>query len=131
MNIDAAAVRSVCFNEKIYVSLPDTETRLFMIKKYLNGCPLSDDIDYDILATMTEYFSGADINKLVDRAKEKPLLDSIACGFKVKIAMSNIVNAISIFTHVNDEQVLKQYENIPRENTYNLRDNNEKRHYQI
>lgn len=109
-DIDSAAVRSGRFSEKIYVPLPDDEARLYMVKKYLSDCPLASDIDYDMIVSLTDGFSGADIDELADRAKEFPLLASIERGVAVPITMADITNAISRITLVNNDSVIKRYE---------------------
>ena len=76
-DIDSAAMRSGRFSEKIYVPLPDRKARRFLFDKYLKGLPLASDVDIDELVTLTEGYSGADINEICDSAKIEPLKKSI------------------------------------------------------
>lgn len=77
-DVDAAALRSGRFSEKIYVPLPDKEARLFLFGKYTEGVPLASDVSIDELADKTSGLSGADISEICERAKVKPLLKAVA-----------------------------------------------------
>ena len=93
-DIDSAATRSGRFSEKIYVHLPDFEGRKFMFKKYLADLPLASDVDLDELAKVTEYFSGADISEVCDKAKDAPLNEYIKTNQVVNISQKHIMAAI-------------------------------------
>ncbi|MFQ5975416.1 MAG: ATP-binding protein, partial [Candidatus Hydrothermarchaeales archaeon] len=60
-SIDHAALRPGRFDEKIYVHPPDFEARKKIFELNLREKPLSEDIDFDKLAEMSEGYSGADI----------------------------------------------------------------------
>ena len=93
-DIDSAATRSGRFSEKIYVHLPDVEGRKYMFKKYLDNLPLASDVNLDDLAKLTEYFSGADISEVCDKAKDAPLNEYIRTNQVVNISQRHIVAAI-------------------------------------
>ena len=93
-DIDSAATRSGRFSEKIYVHLPDVEGRKFMFKKYLANIPLASDVNYDELAKVTEFFSGADISEVCDKAKDPALNESIRTNQVVNVSQRHIMAAI-------------------------------------
>jgi len=70
--LDAALLRPGRFDRIIYVPLPDKESRKAILQIYLNKKQTSKEpneiIDMDILAEMTQGFSGAQIKNLVNEA---------------------------------------------------------------
>lgn len=93
-NIDDAALRSGRFSEKIYVPLPDIETRKYLFQNYLEIDLIEDNINFGKFAEMTEYFSAADIAECCDKSKDEPLMECIKTGKVVKISQNNIEKAI-------------------------------------
>lgn len=77
-DIDSAAMRSGRFSQKIYLPLPDAPARKFIIEKNMKGVPVAKDFDVDKIVEQTQMYSGADLEELCDRAKDEPLLESIA-----------------------------------------------------
>ena len=59
--IDGALLRSGRISASVYVGLPEEETRKEIIHSALDGILLSDDVDVEKLARMTEGFSCAEI----------------------------------------------------------------------
>lgn len=59
--IDPAVLRPGRFDKKIYVSLPDLEARKALFRMGLTGRPFDKNIDFGLLARLTEGFSCADI----------------------------------------------------------------------
>lgn len=81
-DVDAAAMRSGRFSEKIYVPLPDKAARLFLFRKYTDGVPLAADVSLDDLAARTAGLSGADVSEICERAKIGPLKAAVAAREK-------------------------------------------------
>ena len=52
------------FQKRIYVPLPDYDTRLEMLKIYARNLELSEDVDLDELASMLEGYTGSDIKDI-------------------------------------------------------------------
>lgn len=69
--IDKAILRSGRMDQKIYVGLPDIKGRESMFRLALSKLPVSKDIDYEKLAKMTDGFTFADIQLIVDTAARK------------------------------------------------------------
>ena len=66
--VDPAVLRPGRFDRLIYVPEPDEKTRLQIFKIYTKNMPLAKDVDLANLATLTKYYSGADIEALCREA---------------------------------------------------------------
>ncbi|ACZ12283.1 AAA family ATPase [Sulfurospirillum deleyianum] len=64
--IDEALLRSGRFDRRIFISLPDKNDRLEILKTYLKNKP--SDVDVEALATMSVGFSGAALATFVNEA---------------------------------------------------------------
>lgn len=109
-DIDDAAMRSGRFSQKIYVTLPDAPARKFLFNKFLSNAPLDEDIDVDYLVKASEGLSGADIEEVVDRAKEEPLYQYIASDKLVKIKQADIVKALNSVQSTVSDKELKRFD---------------------
>jgi transitional endoplasmic reticulum ATPase len=65
---DSAVIRPGRFDRLIYVPEPDEKSRIQIFKIYTKNMPLDQDIDVNQLATITKYYSGADIESLCREA---------------------------------------------------------------
>jgi transitional endoplasmic reticulum ATPase len=66
--IDPAVLRPGRFDRLIYVPEPDEKSRLQILKLYTNGMPLNKDVDLNLIATQTKYYSGADLENICREA---------------------------------------------------------------
>jgi len=66
--IYSAFLRSKRFDYKIYIPLPDFDARYRLFELNLD-VPRSDNFDFSVLASMTEGYSGADIAKICEIAR--------------------------------------------------------------
>lgn len=78
-DVDPAMKRPGRFSRQIFVPPPDASARRAMLDIKLTGVPVAS-LDLDDLARRTEQFSGADIDGLLELAKESALADSLARG---------------------------------------------------
>ncbi len=75
-SLDAAFRRPGRFDRTIFVPPPDRVAREFILKGALEGRPLADDLDVDVLVAKTSGFSGADLGALVETAVDYAIEDS-------------------------------------------------------
>ncbi len=66
--IDPALLRPGRFDELVYVSVPEREGRLHILKIHTSKMPLGEDVDIESLADRTAGYTGADLEDLVRRA---------------------------------------------------------------
>lgn len=60
--IDSAVMRSGRIGAAVYVGLPDAETRKAIISAALKDLPIADDVNIDEIVSLTEGYSGAELN---------------------------------------------------------------------
>ncbi|KPF47209.1 hypothetical protein IP87_15835 [beta proteobacterium AAP121] len=76
-DVDSAMKRPGRFSRQIFVPPPDAAARQAMLQNKLLGLPQEPDLDLAGLARRTAHFSGADIDGLIERAKEKALAEAL------------------------------------------------------
>lgn len=89
-SIDSAFMRPGRFDEKIYIPLPDFEARKKLFEIQLSKLPHEDNLDYELLANLTEGCNGADIKEACEKLKMSAINDSIATGVEQTIGMDDI-----------------------------------------
>jgi transitional endoplasmic reticulum ATPase len=77
-DVDDAMKRPGRFDRQVFVPPPDRPARTEMLRAKLRDVP-TGDIDYERVAGLAEHFSGADIDGLIEGAKEQ-VLDEIMQG---------------------------------------------------
>lgn len=93
-DVDSAMKRPGRFARQIFVPPPDAAARRAMLEIKLTGVP-ADQIDLDRLAAATAQFSGADIDGLIDLAKESALADSLSQGQERPLRQSDFDAALA------------------------------------
>ena len=76
--IDPALMRPGRLDQLIYIPLPDDPSRRQIFKACLRKSPVAPDVDLDLLARVTNGFSGADITEICQRACKYAIRESIA-----------------------------------------------------
>ncbi|MEW5929194.1 MAG: CDC48 family AAA ATPase [Gemmatimonadota bacterium] len=66
--LDPALLRPGRFDELVYVSVPEREGRLRILRIHTGEMPLAGDVDLETLADRTHGYTGADLEDLVRRA---------------------------------------------------------------
>lgn len=66
--LDPALLRPGRFDRQIVVDLPDVKGREALFDLYIDTITVADDIEPEVLAKGTPYFSGADIENMVNEA---------------------------------------------------------------
>jgi SpoVK/Ycf46/Vps4 family AAA+-type ATPase len=77
----------------VFIPPPDLDGREAIMKILLKGKPV-DNIDYNIIAKSTPFFSGADLNSIIDVSIEKIIEEAIHTGTQKKIETKDLLNAI-------------------------------------
>ena len=94
-SLDPAIMRPGRFDEKIYGPLPGAEARIAMFEKRLLGVP-SAVTDYAQISLLTEGFSGAEIELVCEKAKQRVIRRIIAgASDATRISNKDIFEAIS------------------------------------
>gem|GEM_PF-1213762 len=76
--IDGALLRPGRFNDKIYIPLPDTEARLFIINKILKGINISEEVSLIDVAESLEGYNSADVVEFCEQIKMLAIKAEIA-----------------------------------------------------
>jgi len=71
--LDGAFLRPGRFDEKIYVPLPDEESRRRIIQMRLKDVPITDGLDVESFVLRSAGFNGADVDYLCEKAKENAI----------------------------------------------------------
>ncbi len=90
--VDPAVLRPGRFDRMIYVPEPDEKSRLLIFSLYTKGMPLENDVDLNLLANQTKYYSGADIESLCREAAMHTLRRDLSAG---KVTMKDFKDALS------------------------------------
>lgn len=76
--LDPGIMRPGRLDQLIYIPLPDYESRISIFKANLRKSPVAEDITFELLADVTDGFSGADITEICQRAAKNAIRESIA-----------------------------------------------------
>ena len=88
--LDPALLRPGRFDRQIVVNYPDVKGREDILKIHAQGKPLAEDVDLSVIARRTPYFTGADLENVLNEAA---ILTARAHG--TKIEMHTIEEAIT------------------------------------
>ena len=66
--LDPALLRPGRFDRQITVNYPDVKGREAVLKVHARGKPLADDVDLSVLAKRTPFFTGADLENIMNEA---------------------------------------------------------------
>ncbi|KAH7821528.1 p97C [Monocercomonoides exilis] len=75
--LDPAILRPGRLDQLIYIPMPDTASRLQILKANLRKTPVSASVDLNHIASMTKGFSGADLTAICQRAVKAAIRDAI------------------------------------------------------
>lgn len=113
-SIDSAFLRPGRFDEKIYIPLPDFEARKKLFELQLSKLPHEDDLDFDLLANLTEGCNGADIKEVCEKLKMSAINDTIATGQEQTIGMDDvekIKDTIKSSVQTEEIEKLEEFQN--------------------
>ncbi|NRR20396.1 ATP-binding protein [Brevibacillus sp. MS2.2] len=109
-DVDHALKRPGRFDRLIFVAPPDLEARKQIFDLKLKG-RFSKDIDTYTMAKATEFFSGADIENVIERATEAVLEEILDSGVERPIMMKDMESALQVVKPTTMEwlQTAKNY----------------------
>ncbi len=91
-DVDSAMKRPGRFSRTVFVPPPDAEARARIVELKLDGVP-HEGIDVRAIAGMTEHYSGADIEGLVELSKDYVLEDHVSHNSERSISQQDLVRA--------------------------------------
>ena len=110
--LDKALLRSGRFDKIIYVGPPDAEAREEIFRLYLGGKGkiLDESIDYRRLAEMSERFTGADIENLVNLVMSSAFYNKVLENKEQRVDQQVLENAIKATRPSIDLSMLEEYD---------------------
>ncbi|MDD5111786.1 MAG: AAA family ATPase [Candidatus Altiarchaeota archaeon] len=93
-DLDPALRRAGRFTDQIYLPAPDNETRVGIFKIHTRDRPVSPDVDFGVLSSMTENYSSADIKAVCDHALEIPWEEAFHGGIERQANMADFVRTL-------------------------------------
>ena len=96
--IDSAVLRPGRLDRLIYVPPPDLPARTRILELNLKGAPLTPDISLDEIAAHSEGFSGADMNALARRVRERVFFEAIHQGNARQIQVQDFEKVLGEMT---------------------------------
>lgn len=94
-DVDQAMKRTGRFSRQLFVPPPDAQARKHIVEIKLRDIPV-EGVDVDALVAATPHFSGADIDGLMDLAKESTLHDILAGNPERPIGPADIAYALDL-----------------------------------
>ena len=104
--LDPALLRPGRFDDLIYVSVPDRDGRLHILKIHTGKMPLAADVELETLADRTNGYTGADLEDLTRRAGLAALRENIDTP---EIAMRLFERALSETRASVTEEMEREY----------------------
>merc|ERR1719343_1538130 len=80
--LDPGIMRPGRLDQLIYIPLPDRESRISIFKANLRKSPVAEDVTFELLAEVTDGFSGADITEICQRAAKNAIRDCITADIE-------------------------------------------------
>lgn len=96
-DVDPAMRRPGRFARQVFVPPPDQAARSEMFRLKLRDIP-AEGINFDSLAAETEFFSGADIDGLIDSAKDLVLSEILGSGEERLLSGQDLLAALEAAT---------------------------------
>ena len=102
--IDTAIMRAGRMDKRIFVPPPDQEARIKLFDIFLEGRPVAEDIEFNLLAKKTEFYAASDIELIVNEAARLALLSDAE-----EITEKNLLEMIDRFPTSLTPEVLESY----------------------
>ena len=91
-DVDSAMKRPGRFSRQVFVPPPDEAARAHIVELKLHGVP-HEGVDAPAIAKVTQHFSGADIEGLVETAKDFALEDHVTHNIERSITQQDLLRA--------------------------------------
>jgi transitional endoplasmic reticulum ATPase len=102
--LDEAIIRPGRLDQLIYIPLPDTPSRVGVLKACLRKTPIAKDVSIQFVASLTKGFSGADLTEICQKAAKAAIRDAIEAEARLKAAMQ---------MNPNQQQNIAGYDPVP------------------
>jgi len=107
--MDPAILRPGRFDRLIYVPPPDEKSRLQILKIYTQKMPLAEDVSLEKIASMTEGYSGADLESLCREAGMAVLRRDRDAAY---VTWADFQEALKVVKPSISPSMLKEYERL-------------------
>eukprot|EP00826_Nyctotherus_ovalis_P055542 TRINITY_DN7386_c0_g1_i10.p1 TRINITY_DN7386_c0_g1~~TRINITY_DN7386_c0_g1_i10.p1 ORF type:complete len:295 (+),score=101.79 TRINITY_DN7386_c0_g1_i10:75-959(+) len=94
--LDEALLRPGRLDQLIYIPLPDKKSRMAIFKASLRKSPVAKNVNFDFLASLTEGFSGADLNEVCQIAAKAAVREAIDAEEKRKALAKEAEEAMEV-----------------------------------
>ncbi len=108
--LDPALLRPGRIDKIIYMNLPDQEARKAIFETHCRKVPVSEDVDFDKLATKTDRFSGADLKNIVQEAIKIAAREAGLKGVVVPVTMQHFLTVLKTIKPSTGIAQLEDYE---------------------
>lgn len=109
--LDNAMIRGGRFDTHIYVSVPDSNARRFMVEKAFRDVPMNINFDYAKLTEMLDGFGGGDIVAICEKIRLKAYKKSIRTGVEEKVSMEDCYDVLAKHHNVITREEIERFEN--------------------
>lgn len=113
--VDSAAYRPGRFDAMVYVPLPDLAARRWLIEHLCRANRMIGELGFDELAERLEFYSGADIESVVQSVLRSKFQDAIRTSTVERVEMSDFLDVIQRTNPSVREKDLKQFERFKSE----------------
>ncbi|KAJ3269097.1 hypothetical protein HDV01_001870 [Terramyces sp. JEL0728] len=103
--VDAALLRPGRFDKVVLVPAPDHKARKEILQVFTKNMPI-DTLDYDLIASNTDYYSGADLKSLC----RETALCQLRAEKEDKLGTSDFLNALKSISPSLSQEMIQQYE---------------------
>jgi len=110
--VDPALLRPGRFDRLLFVTAPDYDSRLKILKVHSRGMPLSEDVKLDKIAQNTEGYSGADLENLCREAGMFAIREKM--NELDKIELKHFEMALEKIKSTLSQQVIERYEQMAK-----------------
>ena len=104
--IDPALLRPGRFDRLLYVSQPDRESRLQILKIHTKSKPLSEDVSLEQLADLSEGYTGADISSMSSE-RLCSLCVNISLNIQIQTKQRNMLKSLKLHLQEFEEAMKK------------------------